>query len=350
MIRIVGINLLVLLVLALAAELIFGDWITPRDFGALNLPRNSVRTFDVENLYGGGTITHTRDDYGLRGDYDTLADIDILAIGGSTTNELYVDDDAIWTAVLEKNLRTLDSAWDVANAGAEGQSTIGHMYNFEAWFPNLEGLAPKYVIAYIGVNDVAVENHADYDALTTPNDSKNLAQWFKNQSAIYRLYKVVHGMMEARDAKVIHGGGAAYAGPWQEVSPPKLDSNEDFRERVGQYEVRVGKLIDRIEKFGAKAIVVTQSRSGYRVDQGRVFAALHADGTTSMEGYAIQTPFNHAAMRACKKKRNAICIDLGSELRFGDDDFYDWVHTTASGSARIGDYLFDRLKGEIAPK
>jgi len=135
------------------------------------------------------------------------------------------------------------------------------------------------------VNDVAVENHADYDALTTPNESKNFAQWFKNQSAIYRLYKVVRGMLEARDAKVIHGGGAAFTGPWQEVPPPSLDGNDDFRERVGQYEVRVGKL-----------------------------------------------------------------IDLGSELRFCDNDFYDWVHTTASGSGRIGDYLFERLKGEIAPK
>lgn len=350
MFRVIGINLVVLLVIALAAELIFGDWITPRDFGALNLPRNSVRTFDVENLYGGGTITHTRDDYGLRGDYESLADIDILAIGGSTTNELYVDDGAIWTAVLEKHLRTLDPAWDVANAGAEGQSTIGHMYNFDVWFPNLEGLAPKYVIAYIGVNDVLVENHADYDALTTPNESKNFAQWFKNQSAIYRLYKVAHGMMEARNAKVIHGGGAAHPGPWEEVSPPPFDADDNLRERIGQYETRVGKLIERIEAFGAKAIVVTQSRSGYRVDNGRVFAAKLPDGKTSLDGYAVQNAFNGAAMRACAEKAEAICIGLGSDLRFGDNDFYDWVHTTASGSGRIGDYLFDRLKGRIAPK
>lgn len=350
MLRVLGINVAILLGLALAAELIFGDWVSPRDFGALNLPRSTVRTFDVRNLYGGGTITNTRDEHGLRGDYGALPNVDILAIGGSTTNELYVDDGSIWTAVLQKELRTLDPEWGVANAGVEGQSTVGHIYDFDVWFPNLLGLRPKYVLAYIGVNDVVVESHADYDAITTPDPMRNFAQWFKNQSAIYRLYQVARGMLEARNAKVIHGGAAARRGPWAEVPPPSLDVDATIRERTEEYAARVGRLIERIEAFGAQAIIVTQSRSGYRVDLGRVFAAQLPDGKRDLDGYVEQSAFNAAAMRACRAKPGAICIDLGAELRFGDNDFYDWVHTTASGSVRIGEYLARELKSRISRK
>lgn len=350
MIRLISINLCVLLGLVLITELVFGDWVSPRDFGSLNLPRNTVRTFDVESLYGGGKITYTRDYYGLRGDYGTLADIDILALGGSTTNELYVDDENIWTAVLQKRLRELNSNWSLANAGAEGQSTLGHLYNFEVWFPNLEGLKPKYVMAFIGVNDLHVEKHAHYDAITTDDDGRNLAQWFKNQSAIYRLYRVVRGIMEAREAKVVHGGNDAHRGPWQEVMPPDLKPDRDLKERIEDYEKRVGQLIERIKAFGASAIIVTQSRSDYRVDNGQVFAALKVDGTSSLGNFVVQSAFNTAAMTACRAHSHTICIDLGRELRFADDDFYDWVHTTASGSARIGNYLFEALKDQITPK
>src|SRR5690606_20596243 len=111
----------------------------------------------------------------------------------------------------------------------------GHMYDFDVWFPNLHGLAPKYVLALIGVNDVIVESHADYDAITTPDPLRNFAQWFKNKSALYRLYKVAHGMMEARNAKVIHGGGQAHPGPWAEVAPPALDVPAEMRERSEAY-------------------------------------------------------------------------------------------------------------------
>lgn len=350
MVRVVGINLGIFLALACVAELIFGDWISPRDFGALNLPRNSVRTFDVENLYGGGIITHTRDTHGLRGDYGTLENIDMLALGGSTTNELYVDDAKIWTAELQRNLRTHDPSWDIANAGAEGQSTVGHLYNFDVWFPNLQGLAPKYVIAYIGVNDVHVESQADHDAISSPDPMRNFAQWFKNKSAIYRLYKVVRGMMEARDAKVIHGGGQAARGPWQEIAPPALTVDDETQGRVQEYATRVGKLIERIEGFGAQAIIVTQSRSAYRVENGKLFVPTGTDGPVAKNGYITQSTFNAAAMQACQAKSNAVCIDLGRDLRFGDDDFYDWVHTTESGSIRIGRFLFGHLKDRISPK
>lgn len=51
-------------------------------------------------------------------------------------------------------------------------------------------------------------------------------------------------------------------------------------------------------------------------------------------------------MAACREVM-AVCIDLAAELFFEDGDHYDEVHTTPKGSARIGRYLFEKLKDVI---
>ena len=350
MFRVVGINLSIFFGLFIVAELIFGDWISSRDFGALDLPRNVQRTFDVQDLTGGGIITYTRDEFGLRGEYGALADIDVLVVGGSTTNELNVDDDLIWTMVLQKHLRSLDARWSVANAGVDGQSTVGHLYNFKTWFPRLEGLEPKYVLALIGVNDVHVDSQRHHDLLTSPDELNDTVQWLKNNSAFYRMHRTVRGMIEAYDAKIVHGNYEPFTGSWQEVTPEEIEIDDAQKQAVDDYGLRVARLIGQINDFGAQAIIVTQSRSSYRVDNGRVFAEVKEGGSLSLGDYYVQSMFNAAAMRACRSHPEAICVDLGRDLRFEDGDFYDWVHTTASGSARIGGYLFEVLRERITPK
>ncbi|MEX2450971.1 MAG: hypothetical protein WD407_08970, partial [Rhodospirillales bacterium] len=76
-------------------EAIFGNWIFGPQYGFLNIPRNTTRHFDVSAVYGGGRTQYTREKHGLRGDFRNPADIDMLVIGGSTTNELYIDDAAL---------------------------------------------------------------------------------------------------------------------------------------------------------------------------------------------------------------------------------------------------------------
>ena len=51
-------------------------------------------------------------------------------------------------------------------------------------------------------------------------------------------------------------------------------------------------------------------------------------------------------MAVCAEAR-AICIDLGGEIEFRPGDFYDWAHTTPKGSARIADWLFEKLKDRV---
>ncbi|MBM3733033.1 MAG: hypothetical protein FJW24_06145 [Acidimicrobiia bacterium] len=105
-------------------------------------------------------------------------------------------------------------------------------------------------------------------------------------------------------------------------------------------------LIRRTRALGAEAIIVTQKRGNWRHERGKLLFARKPDGAPDILEYAETILFNRAAMAACRKA-NAICIDLGSEIEFETGDFYDRVHVTPQGSARIAEFLFARLKDKV---
>ena len=116
---VIVVNVGVLLVLVLAAELIFGQWIMGRPLGRLMVPRNMKKTIAAASLYRGGTeFVYRRDVFGFRGAGVDPARISILTVGGSTTNQVHLREEATWQAVLERSLR--EHGHDrvvVANAG-----------------------------------------------------------------------------------------------------------------------------------------------------------------------------------------------------------------------------------------
>lgn len=142
----------------------------------VRVPRNVAIVFDSTTYHAGSTtFLYRRDRYGLRGDYGSLSQIDILAIGGSTTNELHIGEGQTWTDVLAENFRANGRAVTVANAGVDGHSTVGHLCSFEGWFPALPELRPRYVLAYIGINDIHLELDDNHHCLR--------GAWRSNRSA-----------------------------------------------------------------------------------------------------------------------------------------------------------------------
>jgi hypothetical protein len=123
----------------LVLEILFGSWFSNDGWEralALNIPVNLRVVYDASDLYDGGQrVVYTRDEYGLRGSYGTPADIRILTVGGSTTNQRSITDGRTWQDELARALRERDIHAPVANAGVEGHSTFGHLASFRYWFP-----------------------------------------------------------------------------------------------------------------------------------------------------------------------------------------------------------------------
>ena len=134
-----------------------GSWAVTRQ---ANILRNFQHSYRIDNLYQSDKIFnhYKRDNYGLRGEYSNLEDIDVLCIGGSTTDQRYVTLESTFQSILETNLKKVDPNFGfIVNAGVDGHSTWGHLFSFEKWFPLIPNLRPKYVLLYVGVNDAPFE-------------------------------------------------------------------------------------------------------------------------------------------------------------------------------------------------
>jgi lysophospholipase L1-like esterase len=289
-------------------------------------------------------VEYRRDANGLRGRYRDVTEVRLLAIGGSTTDERFVDERQTWAEVLSESFGRGGLTMPVANAGVDGHSTVGHLRSIDEWLTAVPGLKPSYVLAYIGINDAHVELHASYDDIAHRDAGRHVGAYIKDRSALYALYAAIRGNIIARRAKVAHHEMDWSTIAWREVERPMhvQPPNHDMQQRIDAYRERVLALIDRIRAWGAVPIVVTQHLGTYRLSGDRLIV-VEGEG---LADYVRQTTINRAALAACRAKR-AVCIDLGSEIEFQAGDFYDRVHTTPAGSRRIGEFLYEKLKDQI---
>jgi lysophospholipase L1-like esterase len=347
--KILGINLLVAMVLLVAIELMFGNWLAGRD--TIDLLNVRPNTYDVEPspLYAPGMlITYRRDAYGFRGGAGHPADISVLAIGGSTTNERLLDDRDTWTARLQRLLTERGCAQTVANAGIDGYSTVAHIASFDGWFDRVPGLRPSFVLAYVGINDAGVEPSA-----VTPADSqrytsawRRFSHYVAANSALRRLYVSLRGWWRARQAHVLHGEVPLLRQniEWQPAGLP-ADFDAAIADKLRAYRGRLEQLSALIRKFGARPIYVTQPRvDGRRVD-GQWQQIAGSDGARDT---ATVAAINRATLAFCRDTGET-CIDLAGQLGFAPGDHYDAVHTTPAGSVRIARFLSQELAPILCP-
>ena len=99
-------------------------------------------------------ILHRKNNIGFRGeDYAQSDDrLRVFAVGGSTTECLYLGEGRTWVDLLETRLqRNFSRVW-VNNAGLDGHSTFGHQILLDDYIASYE---PDLLIYLTGINDIA---------------------------------------------------------------------------------------------------------------------------------------------------------------------------------------------------
>jgi hypothetical protein len=339
--KLIAVNLGLLLAGAIGIELIFGDWFTD-GLSSLNVQRDYEIRYSAKGLYEGASeIIYKRDHWGFRGDYGAdPAKIDLLTIGGSTANQIYLRDDQTWQAVLGQalNLR-------IASAAIDGQSSIGHLAAFERWLPQVPNLKPKWVLAYVGLNDVLVGDSANADRL---EHFPSLQHHIRRKSAIYRLVQTAKGVLAANKGRMVHHRVDFERARWT-TSPTRQDWPQARAQALEAYKGRIRALLGHIRALGATPILVTQRHGDWRqLPNGAVEGVVEDKAATNgVDHHILMNLYNQATLDVCRVE-GAICLDLASELVFEAGDFYDLVHNTPPGAARIGHWLADKLKGIVA--
>jgi hypothetical protein len=355
--RVLAMNLVVLLVLALTAELVFGEWIGSSALGRLAVPRNLKVLVSAAPLYpGGGEFVYRRDALGFRGPGVDPARIGILTIGGSTTNQLYLPEEATWQAVLERFLREAGHDVVVANAGIDGQSTAGMIADLDFWLLEMPALKPHLVLAYVGINDVYKSGPATAEAggredprqmLRDNLRHSTLKHEIEQRSALVRLWTTIGGWIQADRARLRHHAVDFATAHWTDQPHQPVWRPDQLKVNLAAYKDRLERLAGLIESMGAIPIFITQTRADYHLENGRLTGIAEVNGPNGVDRGRALTLFNAATLEVCRY-RHVACLDLATELPFGEGDFYDYEHNTPQGAEKIGRWLGGKLVGMVS--
>ena len=218
--KVLGINVGLISLVAILVELVFGAWIKAPGLWTLGIRRDfAIHWWLQEKCLRDRPMVYSRDYYGFRGNSHALRNINIVAMGGSTTEEPNVSDNETWTANLEQCLVRRGVPAKIANAGINGQSTLGHIRNFDVWLHHLPNFRPSYLLAYVGINEPKIEGSPEdnrfqddvifrdrkgepnnrYGAGTTERytTGKVLLDWVTINSAFYSIYRIAWGNIQA---------------------------------------------------------------------------------------------------------------------------------------------------------
>lgn len=348
---ILSFNLLLLLLGILILEYFFGNWRLDNGLIRLSVRQNVDEFVDLSDLQDVPKniqfVHYKRDQNGLRGPFKDVASLDILTVGGSTTDQVEIPEGETWQDIVANRFRQDGKEIQIANAGIGGQSVYGHVRNFKLWFRNIPDLKAKYVLAYVAINDICVDPDFFEDYMAE-------GEWtvlFKKRSALYLIYRKILGIyqyLRSERYNSVHSEDV----PEDKISwtDQALVANPEtvFRENVKAYKKRLRLLLKRIREFHAIPIFVTQRTYSYYWNQGKILGVnrqdlCHNTQINGVDEYHLMNLFNRATLDLCREE-NLTCFDLAGELDFEEDDFYDLMHNTPSGSRKIGEYFYKKLK------
>ena len=332
--KLILINVVVLLILLVIFELILGSWLKKNNFQSLLIPKHQFNI--IQNIpYKSNKIgIFSRDKYGFRANNYKLKDIEILILGGSTTEERDVDDNLIWSKVFEGELKSENRK--VLNAGIGGQTSYGHSKIYDLWLSRYAELNPEIILVYVGINDALffveqflnnnysvkgrVINNSNRDLLNLEYSQDRFIQYFKNNSIIHDLYLLIKGNILSRKYKLNYNKtpkvfNEKYTKIPDIKNKPSLETINLFHK---YYENNILNIKKISQKYNSKIIFVTQK--------------IAKDHWL----YNYLSIVNKISEKICNEQKLE-CFNLHKNINFNiKKDLYDGIHTTPDGSHKIG--------------
>ena len=136
--KIISINFFIFIILVVIIELLFGYWFDKNNLGPYVREHrlrktNYITTFENKQY----NFTYERNYYGIRGEAVPTEKIDIIMVGGSTTDERYKPIEFTIAEQISLELKKQDINTRIFNLGIEGQTSIGHLVNIDYWFKKI---------------------------------------------------------------------------------------------------------------------------------------------------------------------------------------------------------------------
>ncbi len=352
------------------------------------LPPNDHSVLEpIEEIVPGvyGAAEYRTSSLGIRGEEMGSDDeYRILAIGGSTTQNAYLDQSETWTLMLGEQLAALPGApttW-TGDVGRSGHTARSHVLQLERLLPELPGV--DAVVMLLGVNDLtrALRMGWAYDpplALTDPSALEaqvreaflqvpgglhdRLTQYgedgvpFYKRTAIYQLARLVRNNIQASRAGTQQDAFGRTYETWRAHragASAVHDSLPDLGRPLEEYRGLLTRIARSAKALDVRLVLVTQPVF-WRADltpeeEGLLWLGGIGDfqSTSGMEYFSAvalaeaMDAYNTILLDVCRDE-GVECVDLAGALPKTTEVFYDDVHFTERGSALVTEHLVSYL-------
>lgn len=315
---------------------------------------------------------------GVRGD-ELTADFTyrVLAVGGSTTECLYLDQEEAWPQLLQRGLnggRRGRRVW-VGNAGKSGLDSRDHVAALGRLLDQYRNI--DAVIILVGVNDLLSrlrwDAAYDPDFLSRPGAEQVLlkrcfSNYVEGPLPLYRR-TAVWGLLRDVKARLFPSpdfnlkqddAGKAYV-TWREHrrrAAAIRRSLPDLSTALAEYARNINTLVDVARSRSARPIFVTQPAMwGDELPpqlEGLLWAGglgeyMNEPGKEYYSTGALEAGmrlYNETLIRTCRE-RGAEYVDLAPLVPRDTRAFYDDVHYNEAGARLVAEVLRRRLAKEV---
>jgi lysophospholipase L1-like esterase len=307
-------------------------------------------------------VVHQRNSLGFRGPEppaDFPRELTIVTVGGSTTECFDLAEDKTWPHVLGVHLqRDFKPLW-LNNAGLSGNSTFGHYILMQDYLVKLK---PKVVIFLVGINDLGIRDERDFDQRIHGVNFRSLERFLASAAVhselataalnLYRYYFPKSVMINNQnDPQEIDFNKLRHFMVSGEARAAMIKDHHDHYLR--SYKTRLEKLITICREHNIMPVLLTQpvlygegvEKAG-GLDLSQRLVAKDMDGATAWQVLEL---YNNVT-REVGRERGVLVIDLAWEMPKNSTYFYDFMHYTNAGAARLADIVGAKLTPFLAQK
>ena len=333
------INFLVFFISITIIEIFFGHWFAEHSFGPYmrehRLKKNhSVLSYnDIQyDFY------YKRNYHGFRGEEIDPAQIEAVMIGGSTTDERYKPIEFSIAENLNVLLKKNGYNFKITNAGIEGQSTVGHIYNFKHWFPKLKDFSPELYIFYIGLNDYSFRpdqneysNFGGDGHVKNPEAVEVFFDTLKSNSFFYDKMRILkHKYYSTSKTVKYDHSNIKKSKDFEYINYKQALELHDVKKLKVKHQKIISKYLNRVKILNS--YVAKKNSTAVFINQVR------------NDGLKLEKLFilNHSLIEYCKDV-SMHCINLPAKLNGKFNYWADNFHTTGLGSKVIAETVIDDL-------
>ena len=330
-IKTISYNLLFFFIFIVLVEIFFGYWFKKENFGIYMRKERKINWQTTskfnEKEYN---FFYKRNYWGFRGEEFDPKNVKIIFEGGSTGNQRYTPEELTIVGLINKEFNSAKYDIKIFNASTDGKSVNGYINDFNFWFPKIPDLNIKYVIFFIGINDRFIYNLEEsfWDNKISKKKIDQIKDYIKNNSFFVDKFKFLKNKYFPTNTLAYNFNNNLLYNNFSYINYQKAiimhkNLNKDDLNFINQFKSKLRKIKLEIDKNQIKPIFITQ---------------LKYDGLKEKKLFLINNEVKKFARR-----NDYFYIPIDELINMQINDYYDEIHTTPQGSARIAKAIYPLL-------